>query len=340
MRTVTAADHDWVSARAVAWVIHEAPVPSDLAFTLTVIAARCDEHGRGSRQSTATIAALTGKSPKQAQRDVVRLRELGLLVLGDQSLVDHLPAGQRPTVYDVPLGLKGPKPVKESRNKAGGKKTPDTPPMDGTPPAHGSPGAGPAHAGGVSTGRLTDDPATPPTDGTPPTGGTPPMDGGSTPPTQGIPTPPMDGSQTTLLKNPWNNPSLSGPARRVADAVDATEAEAREIIDIIQRENRPRSLAAYVATLAANGDLTALLERVRTPGSTARPSSTPPIGEVRAAQATTCPHGTPGGDVVCALCRRGASPADQAGLVEVVSAEQARAAARAVFTARDRASPA
>jgi hypothetical protein len=312
--TTADADHKWVSARAVAWVIHDAPVPAELAFTLTVIAARCDEHGCGSYQSVATIAALTGKSPKQAQRDIVRLRELGLVLLGDQSLVEHLPAGQRPTVYDVPLHVKGPKPVKESRNSAGGKKTAGaTPPMDGTPPFHGSPGT---HAGGdgVSAGRSRGDVVTPPTQGRGPLDGSPPMGGRSTPPAQGIPTPPMEGSQTTLLNNPMNNPSLSGPTGRIMTAVDATAEETRQIIEIIQRENRPRSLTPYVATLAANGDLAALLDRVRAGGRAAAGASTPTppsYSELLARQ--PCPHGMPGGDApraetgtpACALCRHG-----------------------------------
>ncbi|WBB94117.1 hypothetical protein [Verrucosispora sp. WMMC514] len=115
-------------------------MPADLAWTLTVIASRCDQHGRGSRQTTKTIAAKTGKSVKQTQREIVRLRELGLIVPGDDSLVAHLPAGQRPAVYDVPLHLKGPKPQKESRNKSGRRKPddePDTPPMEGAPPLQG-----------------------------------------------------------------------------------------------------------------------------------------------------------------------------------------------------------
>jgi hypothetical protein len=166
----------WVGQRAVAWVIDDAPVPADLAWTLVVIARRCDDSGRGSYQSTPTIAAKAGKSVKQTQREIVRLRELGLLLLGNQSLVAHLPSGQRPTVYDLPLKLKGPKPVKESRNPTGGKKeSADTPPMEGTPPLQG----------------------------------TPPLDGDGTPPLQAPGTPPLEGDQRKPLNNPLNNPSLS-----------------------------------------------------------------------------------------------------------------------------------
>ena len=244
---------EWVSARAVAWVIHDAPVPADLAFTLAVIAARCDEHGRGSYQSVATIAALVGKSSKQTQRDIVQLRELGLLLLGDQSLANHLPPGQRPVVYDVPLKVRGPKPVKESRNKSASRRdhhAPETggntPPMDGTPPTHGTP---PMHEGG-----------------------TPPIHGGSTPPMD-VPRPLPSMGAKQPLNNPFNNPSLSGPARTIADATDATAEEARETAELIKRDRNPDSLAAYITTLARNGDLPAWLNRVRT-GDT-RPRAAP-----------------------------------------------------------------
>ncbi|MGW4791190.1 helix-turn-helix domain-containing protein [Nonomuraea sp. NPDC004297] len=242
-------EKEWVSARAVAWVIHDAPVPADLAFTLTVIAARCDEHGRGSYAAVATIAEKTGKSPKQARRNIIRLRELGLLLLGDQSLVDHLPPGQRPVVYDVPLNLCGPKLIKEGRNKTGGKRDTETPVADVPPPM--------------------DAPRTPPMDGTPPAQGTPPMDGSGTPP-MGVPRPLPSMGVKQPLNNPMNNPSLSGAARTVADATDATPDETREILETIERDHKPNNLAAYTRTLAINGDLPAILRRVRAGDTTPR----------------------------------------------------------------------
>lgn len=65
---------------------------------------------------------------------------------------------------------------------------------------------------------------------------------------------------------------LSGPARTIADATDATPDETREILELIKNDNKPRNLAAYVKTLAKNGDLPALLERIRT-------KETQPTGE-------------------------------------------------------------
>ncbi|MFC3979697.1 hypothetical protein [Streptosporangium jomthongense] len=244
-------NHDWVSARAVAWVIHDAPVPADLAFTLTVIAARCDEHGRGSYQSISTIATKVGKSPKQAQRDVVRLRELGLLLLGDPGLVEHLPPGQRPVVYDVPMHLSGPKPVKESRNKSGVKKViQETPPMDGTSPS----------------------------------GGTPPVQAPSTPPMDDLGPLPSKGAKQPL-NNPLNNPSLVAAARTIVDAfaekkIGITEEEAREIISLMETDARRKndpivSLAPFVRAVARNGDLPGFLARVRAGERAAVPRETP-----------------------------------------------------------------
>jgi hypothetical protein len=206
---------DWVSQRAVAWVIDDAPVPADLAWTLVVIARRCNHLGKGSRQTTKTIAAKTGKSPKQAQRDVARLRALGLIVEGDQTLVAHLPAGKRPTVWDVPLHLKGPKPAKESRNPSGLKREDDISPMDGTPPLQG----------------------------------TPPMDGESTPPLHGVPTPPMDGVQKKPLKNPLNNPpSPLPPSDANAPTIPAPREGGDGEFDSDQ-EQRINTLVGEILTL-------------------------------------------------------------------------------------------
>jgi hypothetical protein len=135
----------WVSQRAVAWVYDEAPVPTSLIPVLTVIAMRCDEHGRGSYQSIPTIAEKTGKSADQVKKDVRDLVKAGLLVPGDESLVAHLPAWSRPKVYDVPLHVSGPKPSKESRNKQGVNRQggcTDTPWGTSTPGCMDAPGGG------------------------------------------------------------------------------------------------------------------------------------------------------------------------------------------------------
>lgn len=182
----------WAGQRAMAWVIDDAPVPIGLAWTLIVIARRCDDSGRGSYQSIATLAAKTGKSEKQARRDVSKLLDLGLIRLGDQTLPERngVADGRRPTVYDVALDLSGLKPSRQSKNPTGLSKADSTPPMHATPPMQG----------------------------------TPPMDGYPTPPMHAPATPPMHGSQIKPLKNPLNNP----PSPYPLEAVEVVDAEILE----------------------------------------------------------------------------------------------------------------
>lgn len=186
---------DWVSVRAIAWVLDDAPCPADLLPVLTAIARRCDEHGKGSYQSAQTIGEKTGKSEAQVRRDIANLRKLGLVKSGDAAKPAHLPAGKRPAVYDLPLDLKGPKPIKESRNVTG-KRKPDL-----TPSIHATPSTG----------------ATPSIHATP----TPRMDA--------TPTPSTHAYQTRPLNNPLEKPSSLSP--READQPAAAEDRERDQID-------------------------------------------------------------------------------------------------------------
>ncbi len=113
------APQDWVSVRAIAWVLDDAPCPTKLMPALLAIARACDEDGRGSCLAVSVIAQQIGKSPAQARRDIARLRGLDLITLGDQRLVEHVPEHVRPVVYNVALHVVGPKPVSPSRNPSG-----------------------------------------------------------------------------------------------------------------------------------------------------------------------------------------------------------------------------
>ncbi|MFC3980716.1 hypothetical protein [Streptosporangium jomthongense] len=113
-------------------------------------------------------------------------------------------------------------------------------------------------------------------------------------------------------------------------ATDATTTETREIISIIEAENRPRSLPAYVARLVQTGDLAALLIRVRSgdrPAVSATPGP-PRYADLIARQ--PCPHGMPGGDQprpgagtpACPQCRHstaqaGAPPTGPRGMADL-----------------------
>jgi hypothetical protein len=96
-------------------------------------------------------------------------------------------------------------------------------------------------------------------------------------------------------------------------ATGASEEEARRIVDLIQAEQTPRSLSAYIAKLATEGDLTGWLERVRDDAQ---------AREVRdwldrADASGKCEHAVPGGAELhpltgtprCPLCRSAAHPA-------------------------------
>ncbi|QKW15453.1 hypothetical protein [Verrucosispora sp. NA02020] len=168
-------DPGWVSRACIAWVIDEAPCPTELLPVLTTIARRCSNDGTGSYQSKATLAKKTGKSRDQVDADVKRLLELGLIRLGDPAVLDgsKIPEWQRPIVYDVALEMRGEKPTKAGRNKSG-KNTPTPPPGMDTP-------------GGTGTPPGTDTPTPGGTDTSPPGGtGTP---------------------QRSPSKNPLKNPS-------------------------------------------------------------------------------------------------------------------------------------
>ena len=221
------------------WVIDEAPVPTALFPVLMVIARRCDAHGRGSYQSAQTIATKTGKSVDQVKRDIRDLKKLGLLVPGDESLVAHIDIWSRPSVYDVPLHVSGPKPVKESKNKAGVKGQGGG--MDAPPGMDATGWHGCTQGGGMDA----------------------PGGGG------------MDAPLTKPLNNPLNKPSLS-PRENEAPArtVDAIEPE-READEASPKPETIKTNPVHVLLVDAGcpEDLTEDMERelrrrnnVRAPG--------------------------------------------------------------------------
>lgn len=118
------------------WALYDAPgVPAHCLGVLMGLAERADENGRGAYPSTETLSALARKSKRQAQSDIDRLAELGLIRLGDQSITAHLRANYRPVVWDIamerkrvsatsgvqptaPLGVQPTSPLTSSRGEA------------------------------------------------------------------------------------------------------------------------------------------------------------------------------------------------------------------------------
>jgi hypothetical protein len=253
-----AARPQWAGQRAMSWVIDDAPVPTALFPVLMVIARRCDENGRGSYQSVPTIAEKTGKSQDQVKRDIRELKKVGLLVEGDLALVKHLPEWKRPAVYDLPLHISGPKPLKESKNKTGGT----------------------SQGGGMDAPRGMDATGW---HSTRQGGGMDALGGGG-----------MDAPQTKPLKNKENNPSLSpredehppaatvptpepereidiasqkpgteepNPIRRLLLDAGCPTENLDEVADELVKRHDPRS-PAWWRTVAKNGDLPDLVAEV------------------------------------------------------------------------------
>ncbi|MFJ3984361.1 helix-turn-helix domain-containing protein [Streptomyces fungicidicus] len=91
-----------MSTEAMDWALEGAPpMPAQLVTTLAGLARHADKKGRGAYPSVARLAAYACKAERSVQRDLKQLRELGLIRLGDQSKVAHLPEGKRPEVYDL-----------------------------------------------------------------------------------------------------------------------------------------------------------------------------------------------------------------------------------------------
>lgn len=100
MLTITPARDRRVSIPALRWAAREtATLPPHLAAVLIGVAACTDRHGRGARVSSRELARSTGKSRRQVERDLFRLRQLGLLRRGDPGQAPKRDGG--PVVYEL-----------------------------------------------------------------------------------------------------------------------------------------------------------------------------------------------------------------------------------------------
>jgi hypothetical protein len=142
-----------MSSEAVAWVQdhwgRDLPRSEQrrLIVMMLAIARYVDADGRGCRASATTLADRCRLGERQGKVLLQQLRDGKHIQLGDQALVVHLRADQRPTVYDlvVPRGA-----------------------LHCTPPAErGAPGNTPRGALPTSNGVHCSAPETPPTGGDP-----------------------------------------------------------------------------------------------------------------------------------------------------------------------------
>jgi hypothetical protein len=96
-----------VSVEATNWVLNDAPdVPPHLVSTLFGLANHAHADGRNAYISKETLSRYTRKAPRNVQKDLRDLEELGLIVLGDQRVVEHYRADKRPIVYNLAVWLK------------------------------------------------------------------------------------------------------------------------------------------------------------------------------------------------------------------------------------------
>lgn len=89
------------------WVLEEAPgVRPHLVAALLGLANHADRDGRGSFPSQATLARYARKTDRAIRNDLDQLEADGLIARGDQRLVEHLPADERPVVWDLAVDRK------------------------------------------------------------------------------------------------------------------------------------------------------------------------------------------------------------------------------------------
>lgn len=95
-----------MSTEATNWVLNDAPgLPAHAFGVLVGLANHADKYGRGAYPSQQTLADYARKSVRQVRRDLGDLKAAGLIREGDFRIVAHLPADERPLVWDLAMEL-------------------------------------------------------------------------------------------------------------------------------------------------------------------------------------------------------------------------------------------
>lgn len=249
-----------MSVQAIAWVLDDAPdLPSHLVSTLIALANHADKHGRGSWPGQATIAWYTRKSDRQIRKDLVQLAELGFIRLGDQRLVQHLPADERPVVYDLAMDL-------PKRTRVVAEKT--------------APKQRDRNHSSARTSRGTGT-TVPPQSGKGPEPQFLPLDTGTGTP---VPDERTNGPELQFQRDRNSSsykPSLNqkplppqhrGPVTAIAAVLGEDEDEAQRVFDYIVDTLKPTAPSAYIASLISTGDIKAHAARSRATRTTPPPA--------------------------------------------------------------------
>jgi len=245
-----------VSVQAITWVLEEAvDVRPHLVATLIGLANHADGDGRGAYPSQATLARYTRKTPRGVRNDLAQLEADGLIARGNQKLVQHIAADERPIVWDLRLDRKCASARTGSGNDDRGSteksqvSATDDSTGEGLARNHGS--ARKPTSGRKSSVRGT----------------------GS-----GLPEGPEVGFLQTVLE-PSTKPSSSGArdgtVRFVVDRLGCDDDDARWIVDQVQARHAPRRIAGYVRGMSHEDLATLLAERHPPP----RPEPEPACGQ-------------------------------------------------------------
>lgn len=91
-----------MSHKVAGWVLYDSPVTDPTqVLILWAIADRADEDGKNAWPSQQWIAARARCSDRTVRRHLSALEDAGHIVRGDQDLVSHFRADQRPVVWDI-----------------------------------------------------------------------------------------------------------------------------------------------------------------------------------------------------------------------------------------------
>lgn len=228
-----------MSVQAITWVLEEAVgLRPHLVATLIGLANHVDGTGQGAYPSQATLARYARKTPRGVRNDLAQLEADGLIERGDQRLVQHIAADERPVVWNLRLGRKCASARTGAANDdRGSTEKPQATPVVDTPDE------------GLDRNH---------TSARQPTSGRKPSVRGTG---SGLPKGPEVGFLQTVLE-PRTKPS-SSPRERVerfvAETLGCDDDDARWIVDQVQQRYRPERLAGYVRRMAGSGDLAALL---------------------------------------------------------------------------------
>lgn len=273
-----------MSVQAITWVLEDAPdLPPHLVGTLLGLANHADRHGRGSYPGQATLAFYTRKNDRSVRNDLAQLLGLGLIRLGDQRLVQHIPADERPVVYDCAMERKRSRPSRKDRKHSSG------PSVEGT--------GSPLPADRRGDDRKGPEAHFPPINGSDRKHTSAPSNRGTGSPVQRDRKPTSEGTGSPL---PTNRPltvlepllqrsrTVSG---RLADALRIEEEEAEKVVQLVDVERHPKALGRYVTALIDSGDIHDFLRRVREPepAAPAYAGPTHPFDDNGDGDCTRCP---------------------------------------------------